>query len=297
MNDVGKKIKDLRKQKGLTQRELGALLHVSFQAVSKWERGDSLPDTAMFGDVAQVLGVSVDDLFYQEGDLSLIDGQQEGAPKAVVRTEIIEKPVYRSVNRKKYIIITACAVIFIAVLAVLISSSVIKKNGALEKIEALSTAYFSQSNLKIECKTGERSYTFVRKYYFDGRVVLYFFDGENEKYYYQGEIFQKLVSEQAFVKSVGDAEDFLASIPKLYTFDFDREKIKKIRETGAGFELSLKNGAIFKWLEDFGFSHGAKYFVELNDGVLEKITVKEGEKVAEIQYAFGYDFTFAVPKF
>ena len=40
----GEKITKLRKEKGLTQAELGEKLHVTFQAVSKWERGSSTPD-------------------------------------------------------------------------------------------------------------------------------------------------------------------------------------------------------------------------------------------------------------
>lgn len=40
----GEKITKLRKEKGLTQAELGENLHVTFQAVSKWERGSSTPD-------------------------------------------------------------------------------------------------------------------------------------------------------------------------------------------------------------------------------------------------------------
>ena len=39
---VGKQIAQLRTDKGLTQAELGERIGVSFQAVSKWERGDSL---------------------------------------------------------------------------------------------------------------------------------------------------------------------------------------------------------------------------------------------------------------
>lgn len=38
---VGRQIADLRKVKGLTQSQLGERLNISFQAVSKWERGVS----------------------------------------------------------------------------------------------------------------------------------------------------------------------------------------------------------------------------------------------------------------
>ena len=60
LNLVGTQIANLRKEKGLTQNDLGDRLGVSFQAVSKWERGETLPDTAILLDLANVLGTSVD---------------------------------------------------------------------------------------------------------------------------------------------------------------------------------------------------------------------------------------------
>lgn len=57
---VGNQISMLRKQKCLTQSQLGERLGVSFQAVSKWERGETLPDTAILLDLANTLGTSVD---------------------------------------------------------------------------------------------------------------------------------------------------------------------------------------------------------------------------------------------
>lgn len=60
MNSVGKQIALLRKEKGLTQNDLGERLGVSFQAVSKWERGETLPDTALLPDLAAVLETSID---------------------------------------------------------------------------------------------------------------------------------------------------------------------------------------------------------------------------------------------
>lgn len=60
MNKVGEQIAILRKQKGLTQSELGERLGVSFQAVSKWERGETLPDISLLVDLAEVLETTTD---------------------------------------------------------------------------------------------------------------------------------------------------------------------------------------------------------------------------------------------
>ena len=51
-----------RKALGLTQKELAARLFVSDKAVSKWERGQSMPDIALLAPLAECLGVSVTEL-------------------------------------------------------------------------------------------------------------------------------------------------------------------------------------------------------------------------------------------
>lgn len=57
---VGRQIADLRKVKGLTQSQLGERFNISFQAVSKWERGETLPDVGILLDLAKVLETTVD---------------------------------------------------------------------------------------------------------------------------------------------------------------------------------------------------------------------------------------------
>ncbi len=59
---IGKRIAELRKQKNLTQPELADAMGVSFQAVSNWERGNSMPDISKLSDLAEILGTTVDDL-------------------------------------------------------------------------------------------------------------------------------------------------------------------------------------------------------------------------------------------
>lgn len=52
----------LRKEKGYTQKELAARLFISDKAVSKWETGASIPDTALLLPLAELLGVTVAEL-------------------------------------------------------------------------------------------------------------------------------------------------------------------------------------------------------------------------------------------
>ncbi len=60
--DIGALIRELRKEKGLTQRCIAEQLSVTEQAVSRWERGIGLPDPALLGGLARALGVNVDTL-------------------------------------------------------------------------------------------------------------------------------------------------------------------------------------------------------------------------------------------
>ena len=57
---IGGYIQMLRKQKGLSQRELAETLSVTFQAVSKWEKGENLPDASLWLDLAAVLDTTTD---------------------------------------------------------------------------------------------------------------------------------------------------------------------------------------------------------------------------------------------
>ena len=55
---IGKRIQDLRKQKGLTQEQVAAALNISAAAVSKWETDTTYPDITILNPLARLLGVS-----------------------------------------------------------------------------------------------------------------------------------------------------------------------------------------------------------------------------------------------
>ena len=63
---VGVFISELRKSKGLSQSELGEILHVSKKAVSRWETGRGLPDSSTLIPLSDALGVTVDEILRGE---------------------------------------------------------------------------------------------------------------------------------------------------------------------------------------------------------------------------------------
>lgn len=60
---IGNTIKTLRLARSMTQEQLAQALHVSAQAVSKWELGSTMPDIQLLPELSVVLGTSIDALF------------------------------------------------------------------------------------------------------------------------------------------------------------------------------------------------------------------------------------------
>ena len=73
---VARRIAYYRKKEGLTQAQLAELLSYSDKSVSKWERGDGLPDVYVLYQLAEHFGVSVND-FLSESDPVKVDKTKE----------------------------------------------------------------------------------------------------------------------------------------------------------------------------------------------------------------------------
>lgn len=69
--EIGKKIKGLRLQKGMTQEELATKLNMSSQAISKWENNVTMPDIQLLPNLSVILGVTIDELFALTDDTHL----------------------------------------------------------------------------------------------------------------------------------------------------------------------------------------------------------------------------------
>lgn len=63
---IGKNIKALRESLGMTQEQLAEKLSISYQAVSKWETSQSVPDTMMLPAISEIFGVTIDEIFREK---------------------------------------------------------------------------------------------------------------------------------------------------------------------------------------------------------------------------------------
>lgn len=91
MLKLGEKIKALRKQKNISQEVFAGYLGVTFQAVSKWENGITMPDVTLIPAIASFFGVSTDELF----DFNLYETEKR------VEEIVSEHSLYWDTDKKK----------------------------------------------------------------------------------------------------------------------------------------------------------------------------------------------------
>ena len=103
---ISQNIVSLRKDYGLTQIELAEKLNYSDKAISKWERGESIPDVTVLKAIADIFGVTVDYLLHDGHE------NEEKDPDRKTRDEIVKSEIAR--NHK---MITAISVISVFIIA------------------------------------------------------------------------------------------------------------------------------------------------------------------------------------
>lgn len=67
--EIAQRLAELRREKGYSQEELAEAIGLSRQAVSKWERAESSPDTGNLVALAKLYGVTLDDLLRVDSDI------------------------------------------------------------------------------------------------------------------------------------------------------------------------------------------------------------------------------------
>ena len=105
---IGKLIAKLRKEKDLTQRELGEMVGVGYRAVSKWETGQTMPDISIINELSEILGISSDELL--KGELVPKDDNQR------IPTAEIDSKSLKNGNKRKLLLLIVSLLMIIAII-------------------------------------------------------------------------------------------------------------------------------------------------------------------------------------
>ncbi len=279
MKPIGDKLKTLRQKAGLTQKELGDILHVSHQAVSKWERNQGYPDPSMFSDIANALNTSVSELFYENVD-----------------AEEIKKSVYKPVKRTIAIIVILGLVVLSV--ALILVTYTIKQNEYKNSVQNAVYVYNKESNVKVSAVYGENSYTYVRKYFFDGRVIYSFSSADAEKCFYEGVLYEKPPDGTASsIKREATVDDFYGDVLPIEKLSLSVNDIKTVEKKNGSYEIKLKNLDNLPIAGFLGFSNDATITLSINGGKISSLKITENEKTFSCDYSFGYDFVFSLPEY
>ena len=115
---TGRLIRTMRTKLGLTQLALAEQLGVSDKAVSKWERGESIPDVLTLMQIAQLFQVRVDALL---GDVNALPENPSTLERAM--TQVSEKALKRKANKNIILALSTTLVWFVALLVFVVFSS------------------------------------------------------------------------------------------------------------------------------------------------------------------------------
>lgn len=109
---IGQFIAERRKANNLTQAQLSERLHITDKAVSKWERGKAMPDTAIMLDLCELLGISVHELLSGEKIDVENKGQQNEQLLLDMTKELEEKN--KTIWTAMWVIMSISLIAFIA---------------------------------------------------------------------------------------------------------------------------------------------------------------------------------------
>ena len=115
---IGGNIAAYRKRLGWTQAELAEKLNYSDKAVSKWERGESVPDVLTMADMAGKLGTTVNDLLADPNALP----EQTGAVQQTMG-KVVQKTLKRKANKNIILALSSILVWFVALFLYVVLST------------------------------------------------------------------------------------------------------------------------------------------------------------------------------
>lgn len=167
---IAKFIAELRKDKGLTQNELGIIAHVGREGVSKWERGVTVPSHASLLELSKIFDVTVNEILYGERITKTNEKEVEAAPY-----KLIDKISDRFKRFKKLFIIIIVLLIIIYLVSYFIFQYTSFK---------IYSTYINADDLTVKQGLIVKSYNYL--YFNFGKVINYYNEDITDVYLYYG---------------------------------------------------------------------------------------------------------------
>lgn len=233
---IGKFIADLRKEKKMTQAELGDIVGVTGKAVSRWERGLNLPDTAIMNKVSETLGISTTEL---------LNGERVSTLSSLNIDKITENSVayYKAKLKQKFKKVFLIFVSIIVVLALALFMIFYFNNAGSCKVYAISSDSTELDARGIITQTNDKTTLVVSNFQYYGSSIknVYAIDYEmimDDKIVATGNY---NLSNNIYTNKELDIQTFFNVIniylDNLGNYDFDKMEYLTIK-----FKYSVKNG-------------------------------------------------------
>ena len=114
---VGQFIAECRKKKDLTQAQLAEKLNITDRAISKWENGKAMPDSALMLDLCDILGITVNELLC--GEVSDQEQRNEQLDELIFQMAKNEERYHKRLRHSACVIVATSLVALICLISLI----------------------------------------------------------------------------------------------------------------------------------------------------------------------------------
>lgn len=168
-SQLGANIVTYRKRSGLTQAKLAERLNYSDKAVSKWERGESMPDVLTLVQLAELFEITVDELLRDPDAIP----ENTGGPIEHAMEAAVEKTLKRKANKRVILWLSSLLVWFVALLVFVIVSSLDIPRSWIAFLYAIPADAIVQLSLRSAWKDFRFNKTIISILMWGGLLCLY----------------------------------------------------------------------------------------------------------------------------
>lgn len=273
----GKFLCDLRKEKNMTQQQLGEIIHYTDKAISKWERGLSFPNNPVtLEQLAEIFDVTVEELLY---------GERKNRNNALAISKAILKELKNRYHRYRKSVIAIVIFFLIIIIATLmfiyfvfIKEQIVSyyfyaenDNFTVANSSLLITNRVNIMNFNEVDINGDKEIDNIRLYYYEDDNVVNIFNGKNDNYYieelygYDELKLDKLIKHDVYLEIVYDEEIYTLKVKFVRKYINDTVLPRKVSEI-SGDEETNELSEFEKFLVKEGFTRsGDSYTKEINN--------------------------------